>query len=136
MSAARITLPQPRTQQPPSNAMWRIDPGASALSRAPISVTATQHLGARCGVTTLFRDVVARQRDDVWFQPVCRVDGALDLFAVGKRAVMNVRKLNYAESVKRFGKTIQVDAFMLDGEHVRLGQRGACDVRQAESQGT
>ena len=47
---------------------------------------------------------------------------------------MNVRELDYAKTVESLGKSIQVDAFMLDGEHVRLGKRSAGDMRQANSQ--
>ena len=69
-----------------------------------------------------------------WFQPVCGVDSPFDLFAVRKGAVMDVRELNYAKTVESFGKTSEMDAFMLDREHVRFGKRSAGDVRQANSQ--
>ena len=85
---------------------------------------------------TLFRNVVAGQRDDVRLKAIRRLDRPLDLFAVGKRAMMNVGKLDEAEAVERFRKSIELNSLVLDGEHVRLTERGAGDVGQAESQGT
>ena len=102
--------------------------GVNAVTRFQTA----QHLGARSGVTTLFRDVVAGQGDYVGLQPVCGVDRPFDLFAIGKRAVVYVGKLDYAKTVEGLGKSIQVDAFMLDREHVRLGKRSAGDVRQTD----
>ncbi|HVF23672.1 MAG TPA: hypothetical protein VM941_11365 [Pyrinomonadaceae bacterium] len=49
---------------------------------------------------------------------------------------MDVGKLYYAKSVEGLWQAIEINLFMLDREHVRLTERGACNVRQAESQGT
>jgi hypothetical protein len=49
---------------------------------------------------------------------------------------MHVGKLDDAKAVERFGQAIELDSLVLDGEHVRLTERGAGDVCQAESQGT
>jgi hypothetical protein len=50
--------------------------------------------------------------------------------------MMNVGKLYYAKTVEGFWQAIEMNLLVLDGEHVRLTQRRASDVRQAESQGT
>ena len=55
---------------------------------------------------SLLRDVIAGQRDDVGLQPVGSLDRALDLFAAGKRTVMNVRKLHDAKTVEGFRQTV------------------------------
>src|SRR5690242_7467506 len=85
---------------------------------------------------SLFRDVIASQGDDVWLETIGRLNSALDLFAVGKWAVMNVRKLDNTESIEGFGQSIEQNSLVLDREHVRLAERRARDVRQAQGQGT
>jgi hypothetical protein len=50
--------------------------------------------------------------------------------------VVNVGKLYDPKSVEGFGQAIKMNLFMLDREHVRLTERGASNVRQAQSQGT
>jgi len=50
--------------------------------------------------------------------------------------VMNIGKLNDAKAVKGLWQTTQLDSFVLDAEHVRLGERGASDMRQAKRERT
>jgi len=50
--------------------------------------------------------------------------------------VMNIGKLNEAKAVKRFGEAAQLDTFVLDTEHVRLGKCGTSNMRQAERERT
>jgi len=85
---------------------------------------------------TLLRNVVAGQRDDVGLQAIRRFNRAFDLFAVGKRAMVNVGKLDDTETVERFRQAIELNSLVLDSEHVRLTERGAGDVGQTQSQGT
>lgn len=85
---------------------------------------------------TLFGNVVASQGDDVRLKAIRRLDRPFDLFAVGKRAVMNIGKLDDAEAVEGFRESIELNSLVLDSEHVRLTERGAGDVGQTQSQGT
>ena len=85
---------------------------------------------------SFFRDVIAGKRDDVGLESVCSVDSALDLFGAGKRAVMNVRELHDAKAVECRRKPVQMDAFVLDAEHVWLSECGTSNMRQAKRQGT
>ena len=84
---------------------------------------------------TFFGDVVSGERDDVRMKPVGSFDGALDLFGAGKRPMMNVRELHYAKAVEFLRKPIEMDAFVLDAEHVGLGECGTSDMRQAKREG-
>jgi hypothetical protein len=47
---------------------------------------------------------------------------------------MNVEKLHDAKAVKSFRKPVQLDAFVLDAEHVRLGECGTSNMGQTKSQ--
>src|ERR1044071_68547 len=49
---------------------------------------------------------------------------------------MNVGKLHDAKAIKDFRQTTQLNAFMLDAEHVGLCEGGTSDMRQANSQRT
>src|SRR5690349_8301931 len=96
----------------------------------------TQHLRARRGIMPFLGNVVAGERDDVGLKPVSSVDGALDLVAVRERSVMNIGKLNDAKAVERFRQATQLDALVFDAEHVRLGECGTSNMRQAKREGT
>ena len=48
---------------------------------------------------------------------------------------MNVGKLHDPETVERSWQPVEMNSLVLDREHVRLTERRARDVRQAESQG-
>src|ERR1044072_3179714 len=48
---------------------------------------------------------------------------------------MDIGKLHDAKAVKGLRKPVQLDAFVLDAEHVGLGERGASDMRQAKRDG-
>ena len=48
---------------------------------------------------------------------------------------MNVGKLHDPETVEGFWQPVEMNALVLDREHIRLTERSARDVRQAESQG-
>ena len=49
---------------------------------------------------------------------------------------MNIGKLNDAKAVEGFRQAAQLDSFVLDAEHVRLGECGASSMRQAKRKGT
>jgi hypothetical protein len=84
----------------------------------------------------LLGDVVAGERDNVRLKAIGSFDCPFNLPTVGKRAVVNVGKLYDPKPVEGFGQAIKMNLFMLDREHVRLTERGASNVRQAQSQGT
>jgi hypothetical protein len=67
-------------------------------------------------------------------EPIRSFDCALDLFTIGKRAVMNVGKLHDAKAVKSFRQLVQLDPLMLDAEHVGLGEGGTSNMGQTKSQ--
>src|ERR1041384_557255 len=48
---------------------------------------------------------------------------------------MDIRKLHDAKAVKPFRQTIQLDALMLDAEHVGLCEGGTSNMRKANCQG-
>ena len=83
---------------------------------------------------SFFRDVIAGERDDVGLEPVGRIDSPLDLFSTGEGAVVNIGKLYDAKTIELFWQAMQLDTFMLDAEHVRLGQCRTRNVCQAERQ--
>jgi hypothetical protein len=49
---------------------------------------------------------------------------------------MDIRKLHDAKTVEHFRQTVQLDAFMLDAEHVRLCEGGTSYMGQANRQRT
>lgn len=49
---------------------------------------------------------------------------------------MNIGKLNDAKAVEGLRQTAQMDSFVLDAEHVRLGKCGTSNMRQAKREGT
>jgi len=49
--------------------------------------------------------------------------------------VMNVRELHDTKAVEGFWQPVQMDAFVLNAEHVWLGECGTSNMRQAKRQG-
>ena len=49
---------------------------------------------------------------------------------------MNVGKLNDAKTVKGLWQATQLDSFVLDTEHVRLGECGTSNMRQTKCERT
>ena len=84
-SLIRTVIPSARKEV---SQQRRVDPvivisenGVNAIFR----LQTTHHLGARRGVMSLLRDVIACQRDDVRLKPVCSLDRALNLFRCWKK---------------------------------------------------
>lgn len=48
---------------------------------------------------------------------------------------MNIGKLHDTKAVEGLRQPVQLDSFVLDAEHVRLGEGGTSNMRQTESEG-
>jgi hypothetical protein len=73
-------------------------------------------------ITAVMRDVVAGQGDQIRTKIVGRFDRALQMRCVCERAVMKIRKMYDAQTVKGLWQASQKYLLPLDGQHERLGQ--------------
>ena len=87
---------------------------------AAASSQATNHFRAGCGITALMRDVIARQSDNVRFQTVSCFHSPPQLGRGGKRAVMEIGKLDNAQTVQCLWQAPQKNGTALNCEHERL----------------
>jgi hypothetical protein len=66
------------------------------------------------------RYVISSQNHQVWAKVIRHAHGFVDSLFVQKRAVMNVGKLNYAQTLKFSGKFIYSDYLMSDLDLMRF----------------
>jgi hypothetical protein len=82
-----------------------------AMSRAQFA----QQLGTRRGITTFLGHVITSQGNDVGMQAISRCHCAFDLVAAGKRTVVNIGKLDNAETIEFTRQASQMNLVMFDG---------------------
>jgi hypothetical protein len=102
--------------------------------RAEFSPQRSKYFSDRRDVFPLVRNVVARKSAKVGFKAICEFDCSFYVVKAREWAVMRVRKVDDAETVKLLGKTLELDRDLLQREAVRLVQRMFGDTRKVAGQ--
>src|SRR5258706_2029211 len=68
------------------------------------------------------RYVITGQRNQIGPQIICGLNRALKMSWIYDRAEVKVGKMNYAEPIKTFWQTAQVNLLPFDRQHERLGE--------------